>query len=91
MTRIQMPNTKEPTPGRTCRFIVVQAHPTAYPDSPGVVSNFLNNTGVMLPLSLDGFYSDFEQAAELAAYLRAEFPKADVYVAEVRSMNGEPF
>ena len=74
----------------SCRYLVVQVHPSAHPRDEKVNSNFLTGTGVLLPMSADGFYSDFVDANAVAKMLRVEFPSIDVYVAEVVSINGEP-
>lgn len=68
-------------------FIVIQIVPGVNPDDPCVPKGLLTGTGVLVPVSCDGFYNRAEDAHDIAAWLSTEFPKLQTIVASVTVAN----
>lgn len=66
-----------------CRFIVLQDAPWLHPRDPKVPRGTLTGDGVLVPVSLDGFYKHVAEAHEVAAYLNEKHPKLRTMVAQV--------
>lgn len=61
------------------RFVIIQHDPSAAPDR----NRTLGRYGVLTPVNMDGFYSDADGAAEVAAFMAEERPDLETLVVEV--------
>lgn len=74
-------------------YIIVQIAPNVHPRDKQVPKGLLNETGVFVPVSCDGYYSNAECAHEVAQHLSQEWPQLQTVVAKVVVANDpmDPF